>query len=121
MEIFSSVKEGHNVGNNDGPWFKGGYVALYSILSLYTLSKVTDKHIVEGRTRTGEVKFLRNYLYYYRRSLCGDTIPWVDEENGRRRWEKMLTNISNQPNGTDDTCCEGLPHCSDLENCQTVA
>ena len=98
MEVFSSVTA--NVGNNDGPWFKG-YVAISRYnLALYALSKVTDENYPLKGVRTGEVKFLRGATYFFMKTLWR-YIPWVDEENGRT--VEDVTNISNRPNGTDDT------------------
>ena len=76
MEVFSSVTA--NVGNNDGPWFKG-YVAISRYnLALYALSKVTDENYPLKGVRTGEVKFLRGATYFFMKTLWR-YIPWVDE------------------------------------------
>lgn len=97
-EVFSSLTA--NMGNNDGPWFKG-YVAISRYnLALYALSLVDEKDYPKKNVRTGEIKFLRGATYFFMKTIWR-YIPWIDETNARD--QQAVTNTPNRPNGTDDS------------------
>lgn len=97
-EVFTSVTP--NLGNNDGPWFKG-----YSAISRYNaalrvLSQVTKEDYPNKDSRTGEIKLLRGSTYFFMKTLWR-YIPWVDETIADDR--EAIQYSTNRPDGTDDS------------------
>lgn len=77
MEIFTGVTS--NVGNNDGPWYRGYCGISRANTALRLLKKVDAAAFPAKDQRIAEMKFLRSWIYLGMK-LRWKYVPWIDDE-----------------------------------------
>lgn len=92
MEIFSAVTS--NVGNNDGPWYRG-YCGISRANTALRLLKKTDESQFQAKgQRIAEMQFLRGWIYLGMK-LRWKYVPWIDDEVPNDA--VIVEGISNRP------------------------
>lgn len=92
MEIFSAVTS--NVGNNDGPWYRG-YCGISRANTALRLLKKTDESQFKAKNqRIAEMQFLRGWIYLGMK-LRWKYVPWIDDEVPNDA--VVVEGISNRP------------------------
>ncbi|PUZ23010.1 RagB/SusD family nutrient uptake outer membrane protein [Chitinophaga parva] len=92
MEIFSAVTS--NVGNNDGPWYRG-YCGISRANTALRLLKKTDESQFQAKNqRIAEMQFLRGWIYLGMK-LRWKYVPWIDDEVPNDA--VVVEGISNRP------------------------
>lgn len=77
MEIFTGVTS--NVGNNDGPWYRG-YCGISRANTALRLMKEVEAGTFPAKDqRVVEMKFLRSWIYLGMK-LRWKYVPWIDDE-----------------------------------------
>jgi hypothetical protein len=94
FEMFTNVTA--NIGNNDGPWYRGycGISRCNTAISL--LSGFDSSDLPERDTRIAEMRFLRGAIYFNMK-LFWRHIPWIDEEKSNSIEDVQATpNVSEE-------------------------
>lgn len=79
MEIFTGVTS--NVGNNDGPWYRGYCGVSRCNIAIDALKRIELEDMPERDVRIGEARFLRGAIHFNMK-LFWRHIPYIDEETG---------------------------------------
>lgn len=94
MEVFTLVTP--NIGNNDGPWYRG-YVGIGRTNTALRLLNATDPSVFANQDqRIAEMKFLRGWIYLGMK-LRWKYVPIIDETTPADA--VLVEEISNRPEG----------------------
>jgi len=95
MEIFTGVTS--NVGNNDGPWYRGYCGISRANTALRLLNNVNANDFKAKDQRIAEMKFLRGWIYLGMK-LRWNYVPYIDDQV--KNDAIIVEGISNRPEGT---------------------
>jgi len=94
MEIFTLLTP--NVGNNDGPWYRGYVGISRANTALNLLADIDPAQFPEKEQRIAEMKFIRGWIYLGMK-LRWKYVPWIDETTPTDA--TAVEGISNRPEG----------------------
>lgn len=92
MEIFTGVTS--NIGNNDGPWYRGYCGISRANTALRLLNKVDPNSFKARDQRIAEMKFIRGWIYLGMK-LRWNYVPYIDDEV--KNDAIIVEGISNRP------------------------
>ncbi|MBZ4187334.1 RagB/SusD family nutrient uptake outer membrane protein [Niabella beijingensis] len=92
MEIFTLLTP--NVGNNDGPWYRGYSGVSRTNIALRRLEQLDETALPTKPQRIAEMRFVRGWIYLGMK-LRWKYIPWIDETTPEDA--VMVEGISNRP------------------------